>query len=309
MVAMLWVAAVGVEVRSTTNCPSAEEVSERLIPLLPPSTSPTDVRDMAEIQVVEVRDDGSEDLSLRLLRADASEIGSRRVSLQGSCSEIAEAVATIFATWKTDPGPEGAPVQEPVPIVEEVAPAPPAVPRPLAPPAVPRPPASVEYLLGAGVGAALVGGMAATGNLEAVAGRPTSHWQLRVGVAGQTSRQLAFTPPGHVDWQHTNVALGLAWRLLNPRWLLALDAGPLAGWATLTGQGFLPGRQKRAFEYGGTVGGRLGRKMGRWAFWAEARMAMWVSGHRAMLTGSAEAHDLPIVDATASLGASIALFP
>jgi hypothetical protein len=285
-----------------------------LIPLLPPSTSPTDARDLAQIQVVEVRDDGSEDLSLRLLRADASEIGSRRVSLQGSCAEIAEAVATIFATWKTDPTPEGAPVQEPMPIVEEVAPAPPTVDRPPAsvdrPPAsVDRPPASVEYLLGAGVGAAMVGGMAATGNLEVVAGRPTSHWQLRFGVAGQTSRQLAFTPPGHVDWQHTNAALGLAWRLLNPRWLLALDAGPLAGWATLAGQGFSANRTKRAFEYGGTAGVRLGRRIGRWAFWAESRMVMWVQGRRATLTGSSEAHDLPIVDATASLGASIALFP
>jgi hypothetical protein len=297
IVAALWVAAV--EVRSTTDCPSAQEVTERLLPLLPPSTDPSDARDVALIQVVEVRADGTADLSLRLLRADASEIGDRRVSLQGSCAEMAEAVATILATWETDPRPDGPADLETMPIVEEEA-----------PPASmgPSPPASFEYLVGAGVGAAMVGGIAATGNLEVLAGQPTSHWQFRLAVGGQTSRQLDLAP-GSVDWQHSNAALCLAWRLVNPRWLVSLDAGPLAGWATLAGQGFAPSRQKRSFEYGGTTGLRLGRKIGRWAFWAEARMAMWVQGYRAQLTGSSAARDLPIFDATASLGASVALLP
>jgi hypothetical protein len=295
--ATLWAAAV--EVRSTTDCPSAQAVTERLIPLLPPSTGPTNAGDVAQIQVVEVRADGTADLSLRLLRADASEIGNRRVSLQGSCTEMAEAVATILATWKTDPRPEGLPDLETMPIMEEEA-----------PPASMGPslPASFEYLLGAGVGAAMVGGIAATGNLEIQAGRPTSHWQLRLAVAGQTSRQLDLAP-GSVDWQHSNAALCLAWRLLDPRWLISLDAGPLAGWATLAGHGYAPSRQKRGFEYGGTTGARFGRKIGRWAFWAEARLAMWVQGYRAQLTGSSAARDLPMVDATASLGASVLLFP
>jgi hypothetical protein len=155
----------------------------------------------------------------------------------------------------------------------------------------------------------MVGGIAATGNLEVLAGRPTSHWQLRLSVAAETSRQSDLAPPGQVDWQHTNAALGLAWRLLNPRWLLSLDAGPLAGWVTLSGQGFAPGRQKRSFEYGGTSGFRLGRKIGRWSVWAEARVAVWGQGHRATLTGSTAVRDLPLVDTTASLGFSMPLIP
>ncbi|HEX7596997.1 MAG TPA: hypothetical protein VF518_02220 [Polyangia bacterium] len=295
--ATLWLAAV--EVRSTTDCPSAQAVTERLIPLLPPSTGPGDARDVAQIQVVEIRGDGTADLWLRLLRADASEIGDRRVSLQGSCSEMAEAVATIFATWKTDPRPEGFAAPKDTAILEEET-----------PPAAlgSSPPAYFEYLLGAGVGVAMVGGTAAAGNLEVLAGRPTSHWQLRLSVAGQTSRQVALAP-GSVDWQHSSAALGLAWRLLNPRWLVGLDAGPLAGWATVSGQGFASSRQKRSFEYGGTTGVRLGRKIGRWAFWAEARVALWIQGYRAQLIGSSAARDLPIFDATASLGASVSLFP
>ena len=84
---------------------------------------------------------------------------------------------------------------------------------------------------------------------------------------------------------------------------------PLAGWTTLAGQGFTPSRQKRGLDYGGTAGLRLGRRIGRWAFWAEVRMAMWVQGYRAQLTGSGATRDVPMFDATASLGVSVSLFP
>jgi hypothetical protein len=299
IVAALWVAALGVDVRSTADCPSAEEVSKRLIPFLPPFTGRANARDIAQIQVLEIQGDGTAELWLRLQRADASEIGSRRVSLQGSCAEMAEAVATILATWKTDPKPESTVAQEPMTVVEGNA----------SSGSIPRPAASFEYLLGAGAGAAMVGGIAATGSLEVLVGRPTSRWQLRLSVAAETSRQSDLAPPGQVDWQHTDAAMGLSWRLPSPRWLLSWDAGPLAGWVTMSGQGFTPGRQKRSFEYGGTSGFRLGRRIGRWSVWAEARVAFWIQGHRATLTGSTAVRDLPLVDATASLGVSMALFP
>lgn len=97
IVATLAATGPGVEVRSTTDCPSAQAVSERLLPLLPTAAGPTDRRDIAQVKVLEVRSDGTTDLSLRLLRADASEIGDRRLSLAGTCQEVAEAVAAILA--------------------------------------------------------------------------------------------------------------------------------------------------------------------------------------------------------------------
>lgn len=298
--ATLWTAAAGVEVLSNTNCPSAQDVTDRLLPLLPPFTGPGETRDVAQVQVVQVRGDGTRDLSIRLLHPDASEIGDRRMTLQGSCVEMAETVATILATWKTDARPEGPDVDKLMAIVEDEAPA--AAP-------VPGSAISTEYLLGAGAGASLIGGIAATGSLELQAGRQSSHWQLRLGLATQTSRQSDFAPPGHVDWQHSNATLGLTWRSLNPRWLFSLDAGPLLGWVTLTGQGYSPNRQTRSFEYGGTTGVRLGRKLGRWAVWAEGRISMWVQGYRATVQGSEARGDLPVVDATVSLGVSMAIFP
>lgn len=298
--ATLWAATAGVEVLSNTDCPSAQDVTDRLLPLLPPFTGPAESRDVAQVQVVQVRGDGTRDLSIRLLHPDASEIGDRRMTLQGSCVEMAETVATILATWKTDARPEGPDVDKLMAIVEDEA-----------PPAAPAPgsSSSTEVLLGAGAGASLIGGIAATGSLELQAGRQSSHWQLRLGLATQTSRQSSFAPSGHADWQHSNATLGLTWRLLNPRWLFSLDAGPLVGWITLAGQGYSPNRQTRSFEYGGATGLRLGRKLGRWAFWAEGRLTMWVQGYRATVQGSDKGRDLPVFDATVSLGVSMALFP
>lgn len=296
--ATLWAAGLGVEVRSSTDCPSAQDVTDRLLPLLPPFTGPAQARDVAQVQVVQVRSDRTRDLSIRLLRPDASEIGDRRVTLQGTCVEMAETVATILATWKTDTRPEGPDVEKLMAIVEGET-----------PPAAPTPGQSIstEYLLGTGAGASLIGGIAATGSLELLAGRQSSHWQLRLGLATQTSRQSDLAAPGRVDWQHTNATLGLTWRLLNPRWLFSLDAGPLVGWVTLAGQGYSPSRKTRYFEYGGATGARLGRKLGRWAVWAEGRLTMWVKGYRATVRGSDESRDLPLFDATVSLGVSMAL--
>jgi hypothetical protein len=228
IVTTLGVADPGVEVRSTTDCPSAQEVSTRLVPLLPPFTDPTAARDLARIQVLEIHHDGTTRLWLRLSRPDGSDIGTRRVSLPGSCVEMAETVATLFAAWKIDPQTGGSadqesPPEESPPVVESHAP----------PAALPRPATPLDYLLGASTGAALVGGIAATGSLELRVGRPTSPWQVRLGVAGQTVRRSDLAPPGQVEWQHTHAALGLALRLPHPRWLLSLDAGPLAGWVTL----------------------------------------------------------------------------
>jgi hypothetical protein len=165
-----------------------------------------------------------------------------------------------------------------------------------------------QLSVGAGAGAALVGGMAALGGLDVQAGQSASHVQWRFGLASETARRLDLGP-GQVDWQHTSAMLGLGWRMLDPAWLFSLDAGPVAGWATLAGSGFFPGRKQRSFEYGAQAGLRAGRRIGRLAVWAEWRSTLWVKGQRATLTGADANVDLPGVDTAASLGLSVLLFP
>jgi hypothetical protein len=299
--AALIAASAGVDVRTAAECPSAQGISERLVPLLPTAAGSTEPRDVALVDIVEARPNGSADLLIRLLRPDNSEIGNRRVSLEGTCQDKAEAVAAILAAWETDPRSEST-VEEPeAPPARNEAPTEPVVRAPLKG-------AGWNVLVGAGAGAALVGGVAANGLVEATAGKRDSHWHLRMGVTAQTARTLDLSPTGHADWQHTSFALGVLWRTFGS-WPFSLDAGPVLGWVTLSGTGFSPSRQQRAFEYGAAAGLRMGRSWGRWTLWAEARATVWLLEEKATANSGAESKDLPPVDATASLGLSLALFP
>jgi hypothetical protein len=289
------VAVSPVDVRSATNCPSTEDVVARLLPLLPAAAGPAEGQDVAQIEVGAVQAGGAMELHLLLLRPDASVVGDRRLLMQGTCQDMAEAVATVIAAWETKPLPGAAPDEVPVPTAKVVATLAQVPGRPL------------QIFVGASAGAALVGGIAATGGLDLLLGRSASHWQLRLGLAGETTRQVDLLG-GHVGWRHTTAVLGVCWHVLDPSWLLSLDAGPTAGWATLVGSGFSADRQQRSFEYGVAAGLRAGRSFGRLAVWAEWRTNLWAQAQRATLTGDPAGADLPQVDTAVGLGISALLF-
>ena len=287
-----------VEVRSTTNCPSTAEVTERLQPLLPHRSTTSPQGHLATLDVVETRPEGTMGIHLRLLRADASAIGDRHLFLRGTCQEMAEAIAAVIAAWETEPlsGPPARVTQ--APRDETAATSPPAT--------APRR-APIQLLVGLGVGAGFVGGIAAVGNAEIQIGRADSRWQLRLGMMAERARRLDLSP-GQVDWQHTMAQAGLLVRSLGSAWVWSLDAGPTAGWATHQGHGYAPDRQQRSFEYGVVSGARGGRCFGRWTVWAEGRASLWLRGQRVWLTGSADTADLPRGDLSASVGTTILLF-
>jgi len=292
-------AASPVDVRSATNCPSAEAIVERLLPLLPVAVAgPSEGQHVAQVEVGELEAAGAMILHLRLLRHDGSVTGDRRLRMQGTCEDMSEAVATVIATWETQPLPGAVPDATPAPAVKEaftplqVQPAPTVSP--------------LQIIVGAGGGVALVGGLAARGSAEIQFGKVTSHWQLRFCATGETIRQLDLGQ-GHVDWRHTFVAAGVGWRALDPFWLLALDAGPVAGWATLTGSGYAADRRQHPFEYGVAAGVRVGRKFGPLALWSEWRSEVWAKGQRATLSPTSANAALPRLDTAVSLGMSVVL--
>lgn len=298
-------AGTGVDVRTTATCPTAQGISERLSPYLPATSGAAGERDVALVDVIDTRPDGTTDLMIRLLRPDTSEVGNRRVTLTGTCDDMAEAVAAILAAWETDPRAEGAPAEEPA--------APPIKNLPEIVTDLPSENGGWEMMVGAGAGAALVGGVAACGTIEVSAGKDDSHWQLRASASTQTARSLDLSV-GYANWQHTSFAAGLLWRTLGPAWRFSLDAGPVLGWATLSGTDLTINQQQRVFEYGGTAGARLGRTWGRWTVWAEARATLWLPNKQATVTnpppeGTVASKDVPPVDAMVGLGLSLALFP
>jgi hypothetical protein len=291
-------AASSVDVRSATNCPSTEAIVEQLLPLLPAAAGGAEGQDVAEIEVGAVETGGAVELHLRLVRPDASAVGDRRLLMQGTCQDMAEAIATVIAAWETQPLPGAIPDEMPASTARKIT----QRSQPASTPSRPW-----QVIVGAGVGVALVGGTAATGGVDVQFGRASSHWQLRLGVAIETDRQLNLSP-GRVDWQHNTAELGVGWRVLDPAWLLALDAGPVAGWATLAGSGFSTNSQSHSFEYGVVAGLRAGRSFGRFALWAEWRTHLWAQRQRATVTGADSGAELSQLDTAVSLGLSLMLF-
>lgn len=298
--------ATQVDVRSVTNCPSARDVSDHLTPLLPnaPDTAQNDAQDLAEVVLLGISPDGSSDLLLRLSDAARVPVGERRVSLRGSCLDMAEFVAAIFAAWKTDP--QTRVVEPTTPIAAPAKAAQAGAQQPPSPPA----PGRFDVSLGASAGAVFAGGTALSGSLELRAGSVTSPWQVRLGFTGETDRQLDLAS-GQVDWHHTQASLGLAWHRLAPSWILALDLGPVAGWASLSGRDFASSLEARSFEYGATAGLRTGRRLGRWAIWLEARPTVWATSKQARVTtpDGAQTRDIPRAEVVVGLGVSARLRP
>jgi hypothetical protein len=287
-----------VEVRSATGCPSAEAVAARLHPMLPSGWLPGPTGDLASVEVLEARADGAVGLRLQLLRPDGSMAGDRRLVLQGSCEERADAIATVIAAWETD----FAPAAPPGPTVAE--PSRPTLTAHTSEPSAEPSAAGLELALGASVGAAVVGGVAATAGLEAIAGRPTSRWQFRLAGATETARQRNLDL-GEVSWKHTTIAAGLVLRSPGARWHFSVDTGPSLGWATLAGHGYAQDKTQSVFEYGLAAGLRVERELGRFAVWLEWRTNFWPKRQQAMLTGSTAREDLSRFDMMASLGVSV----
>jgi hypothetical protein len=170
--------------------------------------------------------------------------------------------------------------------------------------ATPAAPSNWRVFIGAGGGAALVGGVAAAGRLEATLDRAASRWQGRIGVVGETPRSRALSG-GSVDWHHTIFEATLVLRTMHPVWRVSFEAGAQLGWATMNGHGFSDDHDQKSFEYGGVTALRVTRSLGHWSLWGEARSHAWPHGQRASISGDYQAStDLPRLDVTASMGLS-----
>jgi hypothetical protein len=262
--------------------------------LLPAGETATDLADQADLQVSQGDGGGPTRLRLRLVAADGALIGQRDLPLSDRCDELAETIAVFLASWESSPHTEIPPIPE-APVIAKPTPIPAGASR------------VFELQLGAGVGAALVGGTTASGRLEIGLGSLQSHWQGRIGFAGQTARQTALAL-GQVAWRHSMATISLVWRTLNPNWLVSADIGPLLGFATLSGQGFAVNQQQSSFEFGLEAGLRAGRRWRRFTLWVDLRGEAWRQQQRAVVTGTAPLALAPW-DLAATLGLSVYLFP
>lgn len=281
------VAGAAVDVRSSTDCPSSQDIADRLRPLLPRGQPAGLAPDIATVE----HSPAGGELRIRLLRASGAEVGDRRLPVQGECSDAAAMVAAVIAAWETEPlalatTNEVSPVSSPVVAQTTVS-------------------SSWRLSVGAGGGAVLVDGVVAAGRLEATVESVTSRWQGRIGVGGARSRSQSLLE-GSVDWRHTMFEATLVLRAMGSVWRPSFEVGGQLGWATLVGRGFTDDRRRESFEYGGVGALRLARLLGRWSVWGEVRAYVWPRGQRASVSGDDRgAVDLPRIDVLANIGFSL----
>ena len=288
MLLAVLVAGTALDIRSGTNCPSGEAIADKLAPLLPRMAEAGDV---AWIDLAAPEPASLPALRVRLVRADTSVIADRRLTIQGGCDEMADTVATVLAAWEAPPAALPAIVTDTNQFHGE-------------------PGKDIQHLelwVGAAGGAGLLGGIAATGNIELVLQHTGSRLLGRAAMTGQTTRQVNLDP-GDGVWRRTYGSLGLGWQARRPAshstWQVSADLGLLLGWLTASGRGFTPNSQETAFELGASAGLRGQRRLGYWALWLEARANFWPNPERTVLTGAPAEVQLPKFDVLATFGVS-----
>src|SRR5512138_724516 len=152
-----------VHVRSSTNCPAAQDIAERLRSLLPDEAATGSAPDLATVDLV-APSGAAPTLRVRLVHANGAEVGDRRVPL-ADCGDAAATIAAVIAAWETEP-------LSTTPVAT-VATSPTASPASVTP--------VWRALVGVGGGVGLVGGLAGVGRIEALAGGMTSRIQGRIG--------------------------------------------------------------------------------------------------------------------------------
>jgi hypothetical protein len=294
MVATL-MAGNGIEVRSATDCPSSDAILAKLRPLL----SAVDKDDIAWVDAATPSPTGEPEVSVRLVRSDASVVADRRLLVQGTCDEMADTVATVLAAWET---PQ---VSQPLPMVEV------AVPTAAPSQSQVARPRRLGLRLGAGGGAGFVGGAAATGSLELRARWSQLPVYARGAATGQSSREDSLDS-GSVVWRRTFLSLGLGWErkpVPTPYWQASIDAAVSLSWLTASGQGFTPDRRQDAFELGASGALRAERIFGSWSLWLEGRACLWPNQQRAVLSNPVSSSTpLPRLDLMATVGVSRVVF-
>lgn len=307
-VAAWWFAvlATGTEPRvaGQTVCPSVAEVIERLTPMLAleavfPSNG------FVELADVLGRTIGLSDIEIRLQVAGRSApLAVRRVERLATCSQTADAIAVIAASWAGSYGTI-APARQ----VEHTDAPPPVVAAPgsRAPPPS-RAPATVRTVLSfgtsGGVVAGMVGGVAPLGGGEFGVNR--GRWTLRVGAAETAERTLAL-PPGSAAWHRLSIIPSLAVSAGSQRMFFEVGGGPVLALTTMDGRGFALNTADTALELGLTPSLRLGVRLGALPLqvWLGESAFVWLRPHYVSVAGLSTRATLPRFETSLSAGVTV----
>jgi hypothetical protein len=228
------------------------------------------------------------------VRADGSTAGSRDLTGQHSCDELADAAAVVISTWQLE---AVARQRLPAPPPPEVAVAPP-------PPEVAAAPVPVRrhWELGAGAGAGLAGAELAPAVLlvAGIAGE-------RLGLAARahvSGNRQAEVPAGSAAWRRALLAVGPQLQLPAGRFIASGHAGVGLSWLSVAGRGFADARRHDDLIAGLAGGLRLAWSRPGLRPWLETGLAFWPSRSVVYQEPDQRSATLPRVEILLTLGLS-----
>jgi hypothetical protein len=291
-------AAPGVIIESSLDCPGVDRVREELERIVPKAAA-TEVNDRAVVS-------SENGVVLVVLRTpDGAVLGERRIAAEGSCDEQARALAVILGTWLTDIHPEyrsalplpPAAAEEPSQLPEEKPPlarAPAAThSRPTQAPRIPTTsaasgPAKSEAAAARRWSGALAVGIGVSDAETVLAGAASvSCAPERTGVGASAFALLTLPAErslgsGTVSSFRWPLGAGPLVRIQARRAFLDVSAGPMLAWLHVAGDNFTENRSANDVTTGAFGRARVGLRGRRFRPFVEAALLGWFGASTAV---------------------------
>jgi hypothetical protein len=254
-------------VQVSATCPTADQIHHSLRALVSESFSD----DRVEVS------DGPDGLEILFKNSVGHPLAARFLAKEGSCSDLASAVAVIVSTWMTDLG-------------RGVPPPPPLYPGSVALAVAKKRPLLLE--LEAGFVASVAEGGPAVGASAAVSLWPTDSFGVFIGAraVGARNRPLG---PGVNRWQRTSAVLGPEVRLSLGRIQLDLFAELLLAILTVRGLGYARNNQGTDADPGVGVGAKAAMRFGSWVPFLGVSVVDWLRAQTIRVEGLEQSDRLP----------------
>jgi hypothetical protein len=203
----VWLAYPVPEIAGDCTCPTPAEVRERLVPLADSGAGET-TDEIAPHRAY--LSSTNQSVHVELLAADGNLLAERSLDRTGTCSDVAEAVAVVLATWEAKLNPNLATPVAPLP-----APPAPAPERVVATKAEPAPPRPMPFDAGLALLASVVGGEAVFGaRIEGCLFPSDVSIGLHAALsATSTHTQSIATPASDAQWMRAALSVGPNYRL------------------------------------------------------------------------------------------------
>jgi len=302
-----------VEVSGACACPAPANVEAQLAALAGgPTSQPSSERAAPERHraVLTCPRDGSVDVVLR--RPNGERLAARALEAQGSCGDLASAVAVIIGAWEADLDPHVAPsIALPAPgvaksVVDREEPGGATA------PAVPAaPPGTLRYSVGIGLLAALTGGQITPGaTLQGDVLPPGGHLGAAGTITATTSRDSSVGSLSDVaQWSRVTLGLGPDARFSLAATRIDLQAEAVAAVLSVGGRGLAATSSANTLQLGGSAALRGAWAWGTSAVWVGTQVLIFPGNDRLIVSGSTAQGQLPHIEVQLASGLSLGRFP